>query len=323
MLRMRLLTLFACTTLLASSLSWAQAYPNKAIRVIVPFGPGGPDALAHMIGAQLGAQTGQAFVIENKPGANGILGAEALAKSAPDGYTIMITSSGFVTAPSVYKKLPYDTEKDFAPVTNLVENPGIFVAVNPGVPARTLQELIDLARKPDSKLSYGTPGVGNTLHLSGEFFNARAGTTILHIPYKGAGPAVAAAMSGETQVMFSTPPAVLAQLKAGKLRALAYTDSKRHPQMPDVPTAAEAGLPNYTHSGGWFGMFAPAGTPPEILNRLHAEVKTAFANAQFRERLSALGADPVGDTPAEFKATVSADIKRFAEIARLAKIQPE
>ena len=274
-------------------------------------------------GAQLGAQTGQTFVIENKPGANGILGAEALAKSAPDGYTIMITSSGFVAAPSVYKKLPYDTEKDFAPVTNLVENPGIFVAVNPGVPARTLQELIDLARKPDSKLSYGTPGVGNTLHLSGEFFNARAGTTILHIPYKGAGPAVAAAMSGETQVMFSTPPAVLAQLKAGKLRALAYTDSKRHPQMPDVPTAAEAGLPNYTHSGGWFGMFAPAGTPPEILNRLHTEVKTAFANAQFRERLSALGADPVGDTPAEFKAAVSADIKRFAEIARLAKIQPE
>ena len=235
----------------------------------------------------------------------------------------MITSSGFVAAPSVYKKLPYDTEKDFAPVTNLVENPGIFVAVNPGVPARTLQELIDLARKPDSKLSSGTPGVGNTLHLSGEFFNARAGTTILHIPYKGAGPAVAAAMSGETQVMFSTPPAVLAQLKAGKLRALAYTDSKRHPQMPDVPTAAEAGLPNYTHSGGWFGMFAPAGTPPEILNRLHTEVKTAFANAQFRERLSALGADPVGDTPAEFKAAVSADIKRFAEIARLAKIQPE
>ncbi len=323
MLRKSLVTLFSCLTLILAGASWAQAYPNKPIRVIVPFGPGGPDALARMIGAQLGAQTGQAFVVENKPGANGILGAEALAKSAPDGYTIMITSSGFVAAPSVYKKLPYDTEKDFAPVTNLVENPGIFVAVNPGVPARTLQELIDLARKPDSKLSYGTPGVGNTLHLSGEFFNARAGTTILHIPYKGAGPAVAAAMSGETQVMFSTPPAVLAQLKAGKLRALAYTDSKRHPQMPDVPTAAEAGLPNYTHSGGWFGMFAPAGTPPEILNRLHTEVKTAFANAQFRERLSALGADPVGDTPAEFKATVSADIKRFAEIARLAKIQPE
>ena len=323
MLRKSLVTLFSCLTLISTGASWAQTYPNKPIRVIVPFGPGGPDALARMIGAQLGAQTGQTFVVENKPGANGILGAEALAKSAPDGYTIMITSSGFVAAPSVYKKLPYDTEKDFAPVTNLVENPGIFVAVNPGVPARTLQELIDLARKPDSKLSYGTPGVGNTLHLSGEFFNARAGTTILHIPYKGAGPAVAAAMSGETQVMFSTPPAVLAQLKAGKLRALAYTDSKRHPQMPDVPTAAEAGLPNYTHSGGWFGMFAPAGTPPEILNRLHAEVKTAFANAQFRERLSALGADPVGDSPAEFKATVSADIKRFAEIARLAKIQPE
>ncbi len=323
MLRKSLFTLFAFATLLASGASWSQAYPNKPIRVIVPFGPGGPDALARMIGAQLGAQMGQPFVVENKPGANGILGAEALTKSAPDGYTVMITSSGFVAAPAVYKKLPYDTEKDFAPVTNLVENPGIFVAVNPALPVKTLQELIDLARKPDSKLSYGTPGVGNTLHLSGEFFNARAGTNILHIPYKGAGPAVAAAMSGETQVMFSTPPAVLAQLKAGKLRALAYTDTKRHPQMPDVPTAAEAGLANYTHSGGWFGMFAPAGTPPEILNRLQSEVKAAFANAQFRERLAALGADPVGDSPAEFRAVVSADIKRFAEIARLGKIQPE
>jgi tripartite-type tricarboxylate transporter receptor subunit TctC len=323
MLRKSLVALTACLSMLAAGASWGQAYPNKPIRVIVPFGPGGPDALARMIGAQLGAQMGQPFVIENKPGANGILGAEALTKSAPDGYTFMITSSGFVAAPSVYKKLPYDTEKDFAPVTNLVENPGIFVAVNPGLPVKTLQELIDLARKPDAKLSYGTPGVGNTLHLSGEFFNARAGTHILHIPYKGAGPAVAAAMSGETQVMFSTPPAVLQQLKAGKLRALAYTDTKRHPQMPDVPTAAEAGLPNYTHSGGWFGMFAPAGTPPEILNRIHTEVKAAFANAQFRERLSALGADPVGDSPAEFKAAVSADIKRFAEIARMGKIQPE
>jgi tripartite-type tricarboxylate transporter receptor subunit TctC len=323
MLRGLFVLVFACATLCQWGPSWGQAYPNKPVRIIVPFGAGGPDALARMLGAQLAIQTGQPFVIENKPGANGIIGAEAVAKSAPDGYTLMITSTGFVAAPSMYKKLPYDTEKDFAPVTNLLESPGIFVAVNPDLPVRTLQELIALARRPESKLSFGSPGIGNTLHLSGELFNARAGTHLLHIPYKGAGPAVAAAMSGETQVMFSTPPAILAQLKAGRLRALAYTDSKRHPQLPDVPTAAEAGLPGYQHHGGWFGMFAPANTPPEILNRIHAEVRAAFANPQFRERLAVLGADPVGDPPAEFKQYVSAEIRRYAEVVRLTGIQPE
>ena len=323
MLRQFFISLFACTALVAGSPSWGQPYPNKPIRIIVPFGPGGPDALARMLGAQLTTQLGQPLLVENKPGANGILGADAVAKAAPDGYTFMITSTGFIAAPSMYKKLPYDTEKDFAPVSNLVENPGVFVAINPDVPARTLQEFIDLARKPDSKLSFGSPGVGNSLHLSGELFNARAGTRILHIPYKGAGPAVTAAMSGETQVIFSTPPAVLAQLKAGRLRALAYSDSKRHPLMPDVPTATQAGLASYQHHGGWFGMFAPANTPAEILNRIHSEIRAAFANPQFRERLSALGADPVADTPVDFKVFVSAEIKRYAEMVRLAGIEPE
>lgn len=308
---------------LAMSGAWAQSYPAKPVRLIVPFGPGGPDALARLLGAQLTQQVGQPFVVENKPGANGVIGAEFVAKSAPDGYTLMVTSSGFVTAPSMYKKLPYDTERDFSPVTNLVENAGIFVAVNPAVPARTLNELIELGRKPDSKLAYGSPGVGNTLHLAGELFNHRAGTHLLHIPYKGAGPAVVAAISGETQVMFSTPPAILQHLKAGRLRALAYTDAKRHPQMPDVPTAAEAGLPSFQHHGGWFGMFAPANTPPEILNRLQGEVRAAFANAAFRERLDVLGAEPVGDSPADFKRFVSAEIRKYADIVRLANIQPE
>jgi hypothetical protein len=309
--------------LFASTLAFSQAYPNKPVRIIVPFGTGGPDSLARILGAQLGTQMNQAFVIDNKPGANGILGAEAVAKSAPDGYTLMITSSGFAASVGMYKKLPYDTEKDIAPVTNLLENPGVFVVVNPNLGIKTLQELIDLARKPNSKLSFGSPGIGNNLHLSGEFFNTKASTSILHIPYKGAGPAVASLLSGETQVMFSTPPAVMAQIKAGKLMALAYSDVKRHPQMMDVPTANEAGLPSFTHHGGWFGMFAPANTPPDILNRLHQEVKVAFANPQFRERLSALGADPVGNTPAEFRTFVSSEIKRYSEMIRLAKIQPE
>ncbi len=309
--------------LLFSICSWAQSYPNKPIRIIVPFGTGGPDSVARMLAVQLGTQMGQSFVIDNKPGANGILGAEALSKAPPDGYTFMVTSAGFAANVSMHKKLPFDTEKDFIPVTNLVENPGVFVVVNPGLGVKSLQELLDLARKPNSRLSFGSAGVGNNLHLSGEFFNAKAGTSILHIPYKGAGPAVAAVLSGETQVMFSTPPAVMAHIKAGKLIALAYSDVKRHPQMNDVPTAIEAGLPAFTHHGGWFGMFAPANTPAEIVNRLHQEVRTAFANHQFRDRLAGLGADPVGNTPVEFKAFVSAEIKRYAEMIRLAKIEPE
>ena len=316
-------TLLVVEGLVFGGLVGAQSYPNKPVRIIVPFGTGGPDSLARLLGAQLTQQMGQSFLIENKPGANGILGAEALAKSAPDGYTIMITSAGFVAAPSMYKKLPNDTEKDFTPVTNLLENPGVFVVVNPNIPAKNLQELVDLARKPDAKLSYGSPGVGNNLHLSGELFNDRARTQILHIPYKGAGAAVAAALAGETQVMFSTPPAVMQQIKSGKLRALAYSDAKRHPQLPEVPTVSEAGLASYQHHGGWFGMFAPASTPPELVNRLHQEVKLAFANPQFRERLLALGADPVGNTPAEFKAFVSAEIRRYAEMVKIANIQPE
>jgi len=323
MLRTILAAFAACIALAPWTSAWSQAWPSKPIRIIVPFGPGGPDALARMLGPQLSAQLGQPVVVENKPGANGVIGAELLAKSAPDGYTFMITSSGFVVAPSMYRKLPYDTEKDFAPVTNLVENRGVFVAVNTGLNVKTLQEFIDLAKKPGAKLSYGSPGVGNTLHLAGELFNERAGTNLLHVPYKGAGPAVAAAVAGETQLVFSTPPAVLGQLKGGKLTALAYSDTKRHAQMPDVPTAAEAGLPNFTYHGGWFGMFAPAGTPPEILNRMHAEVKAAFANAVFRERVAVLGADPVLDTPAEFKAFVAGDIRKYREMVRLAKIEPE
>ena len=235
----------------------------------------------------------------------------------------MITSAGFASSPGMYKKLPYDTEKDILPVTNLVENPGVFVVVNPSLGVKNLQELIDLARKPNSQLSFGSPGIGNSLHLSGEFFNAKAGTAILHIPYKGAGPAVASLLAGETQVMFSTPPAVMAQIKAGKLLALSYSDTRRHAQMPEVPTATEAGLGSFTHHGGWFGMFAPANTPLGVLNRLHQEVRTAFANPQFRERLEILGADPVGNSPADFKMFVGTEIKRYAEMIRLAKIQPE
>ena len=323
MSRKLLTLLLACAALGWLGETRAQAYPGKPVRVIVPFGTGGPDTVGRIIAAQLGVQTGQSFLVENKPGANGTIGAEYVARAAPDGYTIMVTSFGFATAPSMYKKLPYDTLKDFAPVTSICSNEGVFIAVHPGVPANTLQELIDYAKKPDSRLAFGSPGIGNTLHVAGELFNVRAGTKMIHIPYKGAGPAVSALVAGEIQVMFSTPPAILGQIKAGRIRALAYSAKKRATFLPDVPTTAEAGLPQYDYVGGWFAMFAPARTPPEIVARLQREVRAALDNAEVRQRFDALGAVPVGNTPAEFAAAVEADIKRYAEIVRLAGIEPE
>src|SRR2546421_5410272 len=176
--------------------AWAQTYPNRAVRIIVPAGTGGPDIVARVVGAQLSEQLGQPFVIENRPGANGIIGADAVAKSPPDGYTLMVYSSGFVINAFVHKKLPYDTEKDFFPVTNLVSSGGLFLAVHPSVPANTLQEFLAYARRPDAKLSYSSPGVGNTWHLAMEVFNSVAGTKLQHIPYKGGGPATAAVAAG-------------------------------------------------------------------------------------------------------------------------------
>jgi tripartite-type tricarboxylate transporter receptor subunit TctC len=323
MLRKSLFAAFACSILCFAAGSRAQGYPGKPVRVIVPAATGGPDVVARLIAAQLTLQTGQSFIVENKPGANGILGADAVAKSAPDGYTLMVYSSGLVINPSIYKKLPYDTEKDFAPVTNIVLSPGLFIIVNSRLPVKTLQDLIDMGRRPDSKLSFSSPGVGNTLHLAGEIFNARAGTKILHIPYKGGGPAVAAVVAGEVQVMFSSPAPAMPQMKAGGVRALAYTGTTRNPSMPDVPTTAEAGLPSYQIDGGWFGMFAPANTPAEIVDRLYREVRTAVANPQVQEKLVALGVEPLANSPAEFRQFVHAEIASYAESVRLAGIKPE
>ncbi len=319
-------TLLACLTVcmaLAAGTAWPQTYPSKTVRIIVPAATGGPDVVARLVAAQLTAQTGQSFIVENKPGANGILGADAVAKAAPDGYTLMVYSSGFVINPAIYKKLPYDTEHDFVPVTNIVISDGLFIVVNPAVPAQTLQEFIALARAPDSKIAYSSPGVGNTLHLAGALFNARAGTKLLHVPYKGGGPAAAAVVSGEVQAMFSSPAPAMPHLKSGRVRAIAYTGPKRHPAMPDVPTTTEAGLPSYQIDGGWFGMFAPANTPPEIVDKLHREVRIAVADPGVAAKLAALGVDPVATSPAEFRQFVGAEIRRQAEAVRIAGIEPE
>jgi tripartite-type tricarboxylate transporter receptor subunit TctC len=309
--------------LLVAAAAYGQSYPNRAVRIVVPAATGGPDIVARVVAAQLQAQLGQPFVVENRPGANGIVGADIVAKSAPDGYTLMVYSSGFVINPFVHKKLPYDTEKDFTPVTNLVSNGGLFLAVHPSVPAQNLQEFIALARKPDSKLAYSTPGVGNTWHLAMEVFKSKTGTHMTHIPYKGGGPAAAALAAGEVQAMFTSPAPIMPHYKSGRAKVLAYTGEKRHPAAPEVPTTAEAGLPQYRHDGGWFAMFAPANTPMEIVEKLHREVRTAMQNAGVREKLAGLGVEPVADSPAEFKKFVAAELRAYAEQVRLAGVTPE
>jgi tripartite-type tricarboxylate transporter receptor subunit TctC len=309
--------------ILIAGSAWSQGYPNRAVRIVVPAATGGPDIVARVVAAQLQAQLGQPFVVENRPGANGIVGADAVAKAPPDGYTLMVYSSGFVINPFVHKKLPYDTEKDFTPVTNLVSNGGLFLAVHPSVPAQNLQELIKLAREPGAKLAYSSPGVGNTWHLAMEVFNNLTGAKMVHIPYKGGGPAAAALAAGEVQVMFSSPPPIMPFYKSGRARVLAYTGDKRHPSAPEVPTTAEAGLPEYKHDGGWFAMFAPANTPMDIVEKLHREVRTAMQNSGVREKLAALGVEPVADSPSEFKKFIASELRAYGEQVRLAGVQPE
>ena len=300
----------------------AQNYPNRAVRVVVAAATGGPDLVARVIAAQLQAQLGQPFVVENQAGGNGIVGATTVARATPDGYTLLVYSSGFVINPYVHKSLPYDTEKDFVPVTNLVTNGGLFFAVANSVPAKSMQEFLEYAKKPGVNLAYSTPGIGNTWHLAMEVFDVKTGIKMTHIPYKGGGPATAALAAGEVQAMFASPPPLMSHYKAGKVRVLAFTGEKRHPAAPEIPTMKELGIP-YEHDGGWFGMFAPAGTPPEIVDKLWREVRSAVQNPEVRDRLIRLGAVPVADSPADFKKFIQSELKAYGEQAKLAGIQPE
>jgi tripartite-type tricarboxylate transporter receptor subunit TctC len=299
----------------------AQDYPVRTVRLIVPFAAGGtPDVVARIVAHELEAQTGQSFVVENRGGADGVIGAQAVAEAAPDGYTLLVTSSSFVINPSFHKKLPFDVLRDFEPVTNITATEAFILGVNPDVPARSTQELIALARAPDSRISFGSPGVGNVLHLMAELFRARTATRMVHVPYKGAAPAIAGLIGGDVQMMFLTPPSALPQILAGKIRPLAYTGTTRFAQLPDVPTMAEAGITGMDAIASWTGMFAPAKTPPAILARLHAEVRKALATPLMRERLAQLGLAPIGNAPAEFKPFVAAQVKIIAEIVRSAGI---
>jgi len=300
----------------------AQPYPSKPIRVIVAFAPGGiADFAARSVSQRLSESLGVPVVVENRPGAGGITGAEVVAKSPPDGYTLLVTSISHTINPSVRKNLPFDAVRDFAPVTLITDAPN-FLVVHPSLPVKSVKELIALARGRPGQITYASSGAGTSTHLSGELFKSLARIDIVHVPYKGGGPAVIDLVGGHVQMMFSTLPSVLQQVRAGKLRGLAVTGARRFPAAQEFPTMIEAGVAGFEVSG-WSGMFAPAGAPREAVSRLAAEIGKILRAPELKERFFVQGAEPVGNTPEEFAAFVSSEIAKWKKVVEASGMQAD
>ncbi len=299
----------------------AQAYPSKPVRFVVPFAPGGTtDILARLVGQKLSEVYGQQFVIENRAGAGGNIGAEIVAKAPSDGYTILMGTPGTQAINQyVYRAMPYDTAKDFAPVS-LVALVANVLAVNPQVPARDLKELIALAKARPGTLNFATPGNGTTGHLSTELMKAMAGIDLTHVPYRGSGPALQDLLAGQVQMTIDNIPSALPHIQGGALRALAVTSAKRWFALPDVPTMAEAGIPNY-EATSWFVVMAPARTPADIVNRLSAEIDTQLRTEDMRKKFREVGAEPVGGTPAALGAFLTAEQTKWKGVVEAAKVR--
>ena len=305
-------------------MSWAanaQQYPNKPIRIIVAYTPAGAtDILARAVGQKMSETFGQPVVIENRPGANGNIGTDVAAKATPDGHTLlMVTAGTHGINPSLYRKLPWDAVKDFAPVSLVAMVPNIFV-VNNSVPAKSIKEFIAYLKASPNKFNYGSPGNGSTAHLSMELFKTMTGTNMQHIPYKGSAGVLTDVMGGQILATMDNMPPYLPQVKAGKIRALAVSTPKRSPAVPDVPTVAEAGVAGYS-SGAWFGLVAPAGTPKPIVEKLATETQRILKLPDVNERLSALGAEPVGDSPTQFAAHITSEIAKWAKVIKDANVE--
>ena len=317
--------LVAAATLLwaGSCLAQTGAYPTRAVRMMVPFAAGGPtDVIARVVAQKLSESLGQQFYVENLPGAGGNTGTAAVAKAPADGYTILVVSTGFIVNPSLYAKgVPYDPVKDFAPVTLVAASPNV-LTVNPAVPAKTVQDLIALVRASPGKFSFAQPATGSTPHLNGELFKLEFGLDLTMVPFTGAAPAITSTIGGHTPIAFTALPPAMTNIKDGKLRALAVLSTQRVPALPDVPTAAEAGIPG--HEGDTLtGIVVPARTPPAVVERLNAEIKKLVGLPDVKEKLEALGFVAVANTPAEFGERIRTESAKWSKVINDAHIKIE
>jgi len=300
----------------------AQDYPSRPVRIVVPFAPGGPnDIIVRLVAQKLTETWGQPFLVENRPGAGGNIGTDFVAKAAPDGYTLLSVGPGSLIINPLIGKVPYDTARDFAPVTLMARAPNALVA-HPSLPARSVKDLIALARSQPGRVNYGSGGNGSTPHLAGALFEAMAGIELTHIPYKGTAPAMADLIGGQVQIAFLGIPTVLPHVKSGKLRVLAVTGRSRSLELPGVSTVDEAGVPGYELSP-WYGLLAPAGVPREIVARLAAEVTKIVRAAEIRDKLAVQGAEVAGGTPEEFTAVLQADTSTWSRVIKDTGIRGE
>ena len=310
----------ACILFSLWSGAHAQSFPAKPLRIIVPSSTGGAvDGLARLV-AQISTSLGQQVLADNRPGANGAIGLELAAKAPPDGHTMVLGFLGpLAVNPGLYKKLPYDPVKDFAPISLVAESP-LLVVAHPSLPARSVKELIQLAKSRPGQITYGTGGTGTGGHLTIELFKITAGVDLLHVPYKGVGPALTDVLAGHISLMTSSPISSQPHVKSGRLRGLAVTGRARSPALPEVPTMIESGLVNF-ESTTWFGVLAPAGTPPAIVTKLNVEINNLLRQPEVREQIGRLGADPAGNTPEQFAAHIKTEIAKWAKVIKAANIQ--
>ena len=309
------LALAGLALLIYAPLSSAQTFPTKLIRIISPYPPGGGnDTLARTIAPKLAENLRQQVIVDNRPGANTIVGAEVLARSAPDGYTIILLPNVHAINPHLYPKLPYDPVKDFAPIS-LVGSSPLVLALHPSVPAKDVRGLVALARARAGQLAYGSSGNGSVGHMAGALFEVLGGVKMQHIPYKGTAIMVTDVISGQISFTFGSALGVLPHVRSGRMRALAVTGETRSPAVPDLPTVAEAGLPGYSIVL-WYGLMAPGATAPDIISRLNAEIGKVVGEAEIRNRLAAQGVDAAGNSPAAFAAMIAADLKKYADLIK-------
>ena len=315
---MKLVAAF-CVLLAAALAAQARGFPDKPVRLVVPYSAGGStDVISRTLGQKLSEMWGQPVVIDNRPGASTIIGTDIVAKSAPDGYTLLVTTVSFTIVPSLFDKLPYDSAKDFQPIT-LINTTPLVLVVNPSVPARSVQELIALARARPGALNFGSAGSGGSNHLAGELFNAMAGVKMVHVPYKGNAPALNDLVGGHVDLVFNGLTSAIPLIRAGKLRPLAMTSLARAGALPEIPTLDELGMKGF-QAVGWNGLSAPARTPKEVIARISADVLKVIRSPELIERLKVEGSDPVGNSPQQFAAFLREETARWSEVIKFAKI---